>query len=69
MRRGKKKNLFKNSVIEGRRNREKKREERQIEREICGKRRGHRGDSEGVRREKKTKGREEMRDFIVRKAE
>ena len=27
------------------------------------------GDSEGVRREKKTKGREEMRDFIVKKAE
>ena len=27
------------------------------------------GDSEGVRREKKTKGREEMRDFIVRKVE
>ena len=42
MRRKKKKTLFKNSVIEGRRNREKKREERQIEREICEKRRGHR---------------------------
>ena len=27
------------------------------------------GDSEGVRREKKIKGKEEMRDFIVRKAE
>ena len=26
------------------------------------------GDSEGVRREKKIKGREEMRDLIVRKA-
>ena len=27
------------------------------------------GDSESVRREKKIKGKEEMRDFIVRKAE
>ena len=27
------------------------------------------GDSEGVKREKKTKGREEMREFVVRKAE
>ena len=27
------------------------------------------GDNEGVRREKKTKGREEIIDFIVRKAE
>ena len=34
-----------------------------------GREEARRGDSEGVRREKKTKEREEMREFIVKKAE
>ena len=37
----------------GRRNREKKREERQIEREFVGREEVRRDDSEGVRKEKK----------------
>ena len=42
--RGGKKNLLKNGVIEGRRNREKKdKRGREREREIYGKRRGQRG--------------------------
>ena len=69
----KKKTLFKKSVIEGRRNREKK-EKRGRYREISvGREKAIGGDiggdSEGVRREKKIKGREVMKDFIVRKAE
>ena len=69
MRRGKKKTLFKKSVIEGRRNREKK-EKRGRYREISvGREKAIGGDNEGVRREKKIKGREVMKDFIVRKAE
>ena len=67
--RGGKKNLLKNGVIEGRRNREKK-DKRGREREkSMGREEARGGDSEGVRREKKTKRREEVREFIVRNNE
>ena len=48
-----KKELIKERFYRGVEKQKEKREERQIDREICGKRRGRRSDNEGVRREKK----------------
>ena len=54
--------------MEGRRNREKKEKRGRQREKSVGREQARGGDSEGLRREKKTKRREEVREFIVRKA-
>ena len=63
------KTLLKNSAIKDRRNREKKEKRGRQREKSMGREEARRGDSVGVRREKKTMEREEMREFIVKKAE
>ena len=68
MRRKKNKNLIKERCYRGEEIGRKKRREVDREKSV-GRVEAKGGDSEGVKREKKTKGGEEGREFIVRKAE
>ena len=69
VRRKKIQTLLKNGVIEGRTNMEKKEKKCRQREKFVGREEIRGGDSESVRREKKTKRGEEVREFIVRKAE